>query len=54
VVNAFRDRRHPLLNLVSNLSYRNNSRVDCKAYGDFQRQPRALSGINRMQPQTQD
>jgi radical SAM superfamily enzyme YgiQ (UPF0313 family) len=30
-------RRKPLVNLVSNLSYRGNSRVDCKAYADFQR-----------------
>ncbi len=30
-------RRQPLISLVGNLSYRNNIRVDCKAYADFQR-----------------
>jgi len=30
-------RRKPLINLVSNLSYRGNIRVDCKAYADFKR-----------------
>jgi radical SAM superfamily enzyme YgiQ (UPF0313 family) len=30
-------RRKPLINLVGNLSYRGNSRVDCKAYADFKR-----------------
>ena len=53
MANAFRERRHPLLSLVGNLSYRNNSRVDCRTYADFQRQPRHFSGIKRMQLQTQ-
>jgi radical SAM superfamily enzyme YgiQ (UPF0313 family) len=53
VANAFRERRHPLLSLVGNLSYRNNSRVDCRTYADFRRQPRHFPGINRMQLQTQ-
>jgi radical SAM superfamily enzyme YgiQ (UPF0313 family) len=30
-------RRQPLINLVSNLSYRNNLRLDCRAYADFKR-----------------
>jgi radical SAM superfamily enzyme YgiQ (UPF0313 family) len=30
--------RRPLINLVANLSYRNNFRVDCDAYADFQSQ----------------
>jgi len=30
--------RRPLINLVGNLSYRNNSRMDCKTYADFQSQ----------------
>lgn len=34
--NAWR-RRKPLLTLVSNLSYRNNLRLNCKAYADFKR-----------------
>jgi radical SAM superfamily enzyme YgiQ (UPF0313 family) len=28
-------RRQPLISLVGNLSYRNNIRLDCKAYADF-------------------
>jgi radical SAM superfamily enzyme YgiQ (UPF0313 family) len=31
-------RRKPLISLVGNLSYRNNIRLDCKAYADFKRQ----------------
>jgi radical SAM superfamily enzyme YgiQ (UPF0313 family) len=31
-------RRKPLISLVSNLSYWNNVRFDCKAYADFKRQ----------------
>jgi radical SAM superfamily enzyme YgiQ (UPF0313 family) len=31
-------RRAPLISLVGNLSYRSNSRLDCKAYADFKRQ----------------
>jgi radical SAM superfamily enzyme YgiQ (UPF0313 family) len=53
VWSGFWERRHPLLSLVGNLSYRNNSRVDCRTYADFQRQRRHFSGINRMQLQTQ-
>ncbi len=45
--------RHPLLNLVANLSYRNNSRTDCHIYADFQRQRHPFSGIGRMQLKTQ-
>jgi radical SAM superfamily enzyme YgiQ (UPF0313 family) len=30
-------RRKPLVSLVGNLSYRNNSRADCRTYADFQR-----------------
>jgi radical SAM superfamily enzyme YgiQ (UPF0313 family) len=30
-------RRKPLISLVGNLSYRGNSRVNCKAYADFKR-----------------
>ena len=30
-------RRRPLISLVSNLSYRNNLRLDCRAYADFKR-----------------
>jgi radical SAM superfamily enzyme YgiQ (UPF0313 family) len=33
---SFWHRCHPLLSLVGNLSYRNNSRVDCRTYADFQ------------------
>ena len=31
-------RRRPLISLVGNLSFRNNLRLDCKAYADFKRQ----------------
>src|SRR3990172_445371 len=31
-------RRRPLISLVANLSFRNNLRLDCKAYADFKRQ----------------
>jgi radical SAM superfamily enzyme YgiQ (UPF0313 family) len=31
-------RRHPLISLVGNLSYRNNMRSDCEAYANFRRQ----------------
>jgi radical SAM superfamily enzyme YgiQ (UPF0313 family) len=30
-------RRRPLISLVGNLSYRNNLRLDCRAYADFKR-----------------
>ena len=53
VWSRFREGSHPLLSLVGNLSYRNNSRVDCRTYADFQRQRRRFSGIKRMQLQTQ-
>ena len=48
---GFWRRHHPLLSLVGNLSYRNNSRVDCRTYADFQRQWRDFSSPNRMQTQ---
>jgi hypothetical protein len=31
-------RRRPLVSLVGNLSFRNNLRLDCKAYADFKGQ----------------
>ena len=34
----FWQRRHPLVALVGNLSYRSNLRLNCKAYADFGRQ----------------
>jgi len=39
VWSSFREGSHPLLSLVGNLSYRNNCRMDCKTYADFERQP---------------
>jgi radical SAM superfamily enzyme YgiQ (UPF0313 family) len=36
---SFWRRRHPLISLVGNLSYRSNSGLDCKAYADFKRGP---------------
>jgi len=39
----------PLISLVANLSYRNNSRLDGRTYADFQRQWRHFLGTNRMQ-----
>jgi radical SAM superfamily enzyme YgiQ (UPF0313 family) len=36
-------RREPLINLVTNLSTRNNSRVECKAYTEFQKRLPATS-----------
>jgi len=53
VWSSFWRRCHPLLNLVGNLSYRNNCRMDTRTYAEFQRQWRHSSGINRMQLQTQ-
>jgi radical SAM superfamily enzyme YgiQ (UPF0313 family) len=38
--------RQPLINLVTNLSTRNNSRVERKAYGDFQRRFPATSATS--------
>ena len=38
VWSSFWQRRKPLINLVANLSTRNNSRVECKAYADFRKQ----------------
>jgi len=40
--------RKPLVSLVGNLSYRNNSRVDCKTYADFQRQWSDFPGADRI------
>lgn len=37
-------RCNPLVSLVGNLSYRHNSRVDCRTYADFQRQRHDSSG----------
>ncbi len=50
---ALRQRRHPLISFVGNLSYRNNSRADCRTYAEFQRQRNPFPRINRMQLQTQ-
>jgi radical SAM superfamily enzyme YgiQ (UPF0313 family) len=36
VCSSLWQRRRPLISLVSNLSYRNNLRLDCRAYVDFQ------------------
>jgi radical SAM superfamily enzyme YgiQ (UPF0313 family) len=41
-------RRKPLVSLVGNLSYRNNSRLDRGIYADFQRQWRDFPGTNRI------
>jgi hypothetical protein len=38
VCSSFWHRRMPLVNLVGNLSYRGNIRVNSKAYADFKRQ----------------
>jgi radical SAM superfamily enzyme YgiQ (UPF0313 family) len=38
-------RREPLINLVTNLSTRNNSRVECKAYADFEQRFPATSPL---------
>jgi hypothetical protein len=35
VCSSLWQRRRPLISLVSNLSYRNNLRLDCRAYEDF-------------------
>jgi radical SAM superfamily enzyme YgiQ (UPF0313 family) len=35
VCSSLWQRRRPLISLVSNLSYRNNLRLDCRAYADF-------------------
>jgi len=37
VCNSLWQRRRPLISLISNLSYRNNLRLDCRAYVDFKR-----------------
>ena len=37
VCSSLLQRRRPLINLISNLSYRNNLRLDCRAYADFKR-----------------
>jgi hypothetical protein len=46
-------RRNPLVNLVGNLSYRRNFRLNCKTYAEFQRQWRSLFDPNLMPVQTQ-
>jgi hypothetical protein len=38
-------RREPLINLVTNLSTRNNCRVECNAYADFQKRFPATSSL---------
>jgi radical SAM superfamily enzyme YgiQ (UPF0313 family) len=48
-------RSAPLVSVVSNLSYRGNSRMDCKAYGGFRpslegQHRRATSGLGRRNP----
>ena len=53
VWNSIRRGCHPLLSLVGNLSYRNNSRADCRSYTDFPRQRHDSTRINRMQLQAQ-
>jgi radical SAM superfamily enzyme YgiQ (UPF0313 family) len=53
---SFWQRREPIINLVANLSTRNNSRVEWKAYVDFQKQfpaasdlgPRALTSTSQL------
>ena len=45
-------RRHPLISLVGNLSYRGNIRVDCKAYADFNRRLGNFFDTNPMQLQS--
>jgi radical SAM superfamily enzyme YgiQ (UPF0313 family) len=53
VWSSFWHRRHPLLSLVGNLSYRNNCRRDRKTYADFEHQRYHFSGLNRKQLQIQ-
>ncbi|MCL5096045.1 MAG: B12-binding domain-containing radical SAM protein [Candidatus Omnitrophica bacterium] len=45
-------RGKPVVSLVANLSYRNNSRLDRKAYADLRRQWRPFPGTNPIQMQT--
>jgi len=40
-------RRHPWISLVGSLSYRNNSRVDCQAFADFERARRDFFDSDR-------
>ena len=42
--NSFWHRRHPLISLVGNLSYRSNIRVDCQSYAGFQHDLCSLFG----------
>jgi radical SAM superfamily enzyme YgiQ (UPF0313 family) len=37
VCSSLWQRRRPLISLIGNLSYRNNLRLDCRAYADFKR-----------------
>jgi radical SAM superfamily enzyme YgiQ (UPF0313 family) len=39
-------RRAPLISFVGNLSYRSNSRMECRAYADFKRQQRDRNGLS--------
>jgi hypothetical protein len=47
---SFWRRREPLINLVTNLSTRNNSRVERKAYADFQERFPVASPISHHLP----
>jgi len=49
VWNALREFRHPLLSFVGNLSYRNNSRADCRTYASLPRRRNAVSGAYPIQ-----
>jgi radical SAM superfamily enzyme YgiQ (UPF0313 family) len=48
VAGALLHRRHPLLSLVGNLSYRNNSRADRRIYEDFHREHGELPSLDRL------
>jgi hypothetical protein len=50
--NSFWHRRHPLISLVGNLSYRSNVRVDCKTYADFNRRLGSFFDTTSVQPQS--
>ena len=46
--NSFWHRRHPLISLVGNLSYRSNTRVDRQSYADFTHDLSSLFGSTQM------
>jgi Fe-S oxidoreductase len=50
VWNSFWQWRKPLINLVTNLSTRNNSRVECKGYVDFQKHLASRPHARRVRP----